>query len=112
MARGAAAASDQLADTLWLIEGLAMLRLLPGQHRRRPTTAGVLGGFATREDDPLALASLRNVEGWLRYYEGKPRGNPSLPGVPRHRPHRGRLGSRSECSARSGLDTAGPEPCG
>ncbi len=113
MAEGAAAASDQLADTLWLIEGLAVLELLPGQHRRRPTTGRGTRRVRHPRRRPPSTRQLAECRGLAEVLRGKAtRGNPSLPGVPRHRPHRGRLGSRSECSARSGLDTAGPEPCG
>ena len=72
MAEGADAAPHQLADTLWLIEGLAVLELYLGNTEAARRRAEVLPAFATRGDDPLALAILQNVEGWLSYYEGKP----------------------------------------
>jgi predicted ATPase/DNA-binding SARP family transcriptional activator len=72
MAEGADGAPDQLADTLWLVEGLAVLELYLGNVAAARQRLEVLTAFTTRRKDPLATCILRNVEACLACYEGNP----------------------------------------
>lgn len=72
MAKGAGVASGQLADSLWLIEGLAVLELYLGNIDAARRWAELLAVFNAQGEDPLATCILRNVEGWLASYEGNP----------------------------------------